>query len=275
MDTQISNGFEWLQTDSVGSQIILGIIIVIVIYILVAIISYTLRNYLNIVYSRPMLINGKRSASVSKTIMQHPKYDKSTLLRRSINEKNGIEFTYMTWINIDDWESQSENWKHILHKGPYSSKKIQKETEPHNEITVQCPGMWLHPDKNSIRVYINTFEKHDEFIDIPNIPIKKWFHIAVVLSHRNLDVYINGFLRKRIILKSVPKQNYYNLHITQNGGFNGHLSNLQYYNFAIQMYQLNWIISKGPSKRIYENNETDDKVNIPYLHEKWWLNDKL
>ena len=198
MTTEIFDTFkkidysELLQNNSIGSQIILGISIVSVIYILSALITHVYKKYMNVVYSKPTLIDGRWTATVGKSIEQNPNYSTSTLIRRSLNEKNGIEFTYMTWMYIDGWENQSPDWKHVFHKGPVFQNSIPATKQPHEVVQIQAPGMWLHPNKNSIRVYMNTFENVNTFIDIDNIPISKWVHVAIVLTQNYLDIYIPG-----------------------------------------------------------------------------------
>ena len=265
------NYSELIQNDSIGSQIILGISIVTVIYILAALITYVFQKYMNVVYSKPTLINGRWMGTIGKTVEQNPDFSTSTLIRRSLNEKNGIEFTYMTWMYVDGWENQSPDWKHVFHKGPMFQSAIPGTKQPHEVVEIQSPGLWLHPDKNSIRVYMNTFENVDTFIDIDNIPISKWVHVSIVLTQNYLDIYINGLLKERKKLVGIPRQNYYNLYITQKAGFNGMLSNMKYYNFAIQMYQLSSIIAQGPNLKIMEDAQKSKTPDIPYLHEKWWL----
>jgi hypothetical protein len=266
-----SSANDWLKSESLGSQIIIGLAIVIVIYILVALITYVAQRYLNILFSKPTLIKGKWSASVGKTIQQDPTFKNSTLIRRSVNEKKGIEFTYMTWLKIDGWEDQSKNWKHIFHKGPsISDVRLDPEIAPHEIVEIQAPGAWLHPNKNTIRVYMNTYDNANTFVDIENVPISKWVHMAIVLTQRHLDIYINGMLKERKELQGIPRQNYYNVYIAQQSGFNGSLSDFRYFNFALKMYQLSSIISKGPTLIALEKS-AEDKINTPYLHERWWL----
>jgi hypothetical protein len=45
-------------------------------------------------------------------------------------------------------------------------------------------------------------------VDIPNIPLKKWFHLVVMLKGKALDVYINGNLANRHKFTDIPKLNY-------------------------------------------------------------------
>ena len=52
-------------------------------------------------------------------------------------------------------------WKHMFHKGNKTS------------YLNRAPGVFIHPDKNSIRIYMNTMQNILEYVDIDNIPIQK------------------------------------------------------------------------------------------------------
>lgn len=261
--------YDYMTADSLAAQIFLGIAIVVLIYILLRTIHYAHMTFAQGTLSRPKILNGLHSSSVSFVVSQNPKHGGSKLLRRSVDEKNGIEFSYTMWVNIEGWDTQPRKWKHMFHKGAQFDDTGDAKKEPHDIVDIQAPGMWLHPETNEIRVYMNTFKSTREFLTIDNIPISKWFHIAIVLSHRHLDVYINGFLRKRMTLNGVPKQNYYDLHVSKHGGFQGHYSNMQYYNYALSMAPLQMIVKKGPNFKMY-NDDDARKSHIPYLADTWW-----
>jgi hypothetical protein len=86
----------------------------------------------------------------------------------------------------------------------------------------------------------------------------------------NLDIYINGFLKIRKELSSLPKQNDDDLWINMFGGFEGYVSNIKYYPYAITYSEINDEISSGPSK----NNCIDTGEIPPYLDDNWWFNHK-
>ena len=113
-----------------------------------------------------------------------------TILRSE--NQDGMEFTYSFWICIIDLQHNQGEWKHIMHKGSPTS------------YPNRAPGVWLHPVKNSIRVYMNTFKNIGEFADLHNIPLGKWFHVAICCKQRNLDIYMNGNLAKRHVLSGLP-----------------------------------------------------------------------
>ena len=74
-----------------------------------------------------------------------------------------MEFTFSTWIFVEDYEYRKGKWKHVFHKGNASSWPNR------------CPGVWLHPNDNALRVYLNTYNDVSNHVDIDNIPIAKWF----------------------------------------------------------------------------------------------------
>ena len=55
---------------------------------------------------------------------------------------------------------------------------------------------------------MNTLNNILEYVEVDNIPIKRWVHMAIVLNGTYLDVYVNGYLRKRHELSGVAKQNF-------------------------------------------------------------------
>ena len=184
-----------------------------------------------------------------------------------------MEFSYSFWMLIMDVSYRPGQWKHIFHKGGSTS------------YPNRAPGVWLHPTKNSIRVYMNTFNNPLEYVDVDNIPVKKWVCVQVILQNVNshvdepkdfvekernhvLDVYINGTVKKSKILDSIPKQNNGDLWVNLFGGFDGYLSKLRYYDEALQYEEIQEIIKEGPSKII-----TADTGELPpYLDNDWWKN---
>ena len=60
-----------------------------------------------------------------------------------------------------------------------------------------------------------------------------------------LEVYINGVVSARLQFKNVPLQNYYDVHIGKNEGFNGKISNLQYHSEALSIFNINNLVSSG------------------------------
>ena len=70
---------------------------------------------------------------------------------------------------------------------------------------------------------------------------------------KNLDVYINGRLKKRCVFKGIPKQNDGGLYITHHQGFNGYLANVQYFNRAIPFFKIEDLASQNPGQEVLIN----------------------
>ena len=212
-------------------------------------------KYYTHVESSPYLIQGTKNANHSVIISQDPDSLNYIPIKRSENEE-GIELSYTFWCFYSDKQDNNRNWKHIFHKG-------NSQSYPN-----RAPGVWIHPSDNTFRVYMNTFNDILDYADNIPFPVKKWWHCAIVvqnkISHLEdneeliydkgknhiLDVYINGKLKKSHQLSGVPKQNNGDLWVNINGGYNGYLSKLQYYNRALDFTELETIVKDGPAKVI-------------------------
>ena len=247
----------YLHQGDIPSQIIFAIAIIVIGLIFIYFVRKLVSGVNNYTDGKVWLLNGTRNAKhqlvINTSDSDNTDYKK---ILRSNNEMGGIEFSYSLWIFIDDFTINEGKWKHILHKG-------NNDTWPN-----RAPALFLHPNENTLRVYMNTFDKIDEHVDIPNIPLQKWVNIVVSLNGKNLDIYINGFLKSRLVLSSIPRQNWDNIWITSNGGFGGYMSNVRYYNYAIPYSEIDSIVASGPSQKPC----TEQGSNPPYLAANWWQN---
>ena len=239
---------------SVGWTIIKILILVIVIIIILHIIKYYYTEYSLSYVESPYLLETTKNGKHALVISQDPDSESSIMIKRSV-DKDGIEFSYQFWMVIDDYTYKKGEWKHIFHKGNSSS------------YPSRAPGVVLHPDTNSMRVYMNTVDRILEYVDVDNLPLKKWMHIAIVLKNKDLDVYVNGFLKVRKELSSIPKQNDYDLWVNMFGGFEGYLSKLRYHNYAITFDEVDNAIKNGPSSSAC----IDSGEEPPYLDNRWWF----
>jgi len=82
-------------------------------------------------------------------------------------------------------------------------------------------------------------------------------------------VYINGSLAKRHILGNVVKQNYGNVNVALNGGFQGFISDLRYFNHSLSPGEIIGIVNTGPSISI-KNQNNILLSNPPYLSLQWY-----
>jgi hypothetical protein len=117
---------------------------------------------------------------------------------------------------------------------------------------------------------MNTYNEINEEIIIPDVPLNKWVNVIIRCQNTTLDVYINGVITRSIELNGVPKQNYGNVYVGMNGGFDGFISNLQYFNYALPITKINNIVNAGPNTTPSTTNNLYNK-NSDYLSLRWYL----
>jgi hypothetical protein len=197
----------------------------------------------------PKLIDGMIEGNQMLIIKQDPASGGTTILR-SKNEDDGIEFTWSIWLYIDETDDyDTTQYKHIFHKGDDSL------TTTGLNFPSNAPGLYIKPKdatnlQHVLLVKMNTFNEVAEEIEINNIPNRKWVNVVIICKNHHLDVYINGTVAKRYILNGVPKQNYGDVYVAMNGGFNGKISNLWYYNYAIGTKEINDINGAGANTKV-------------------------
>ena len=212
-----------------------------------------------------ILVDGYINGSDSTIISQNPDIKKSITVVRSMNEKTGIEFTWSVWLYFNGFTNDTQ-YHHVFNKG---------NKEPNSEGIVSpnnAPGLYVNPKYDGIRVIVNSFnDPFSDTIDINDLPIAKWMNVVVRIQGKNCDVYVNGRLTRRRIMKDVVKQNYDDVNICLNGGFSGYLSNLTYYNNAISIAEIQDILVSGPKMKSASKN-FDDNFNRPrYLADRWYF----
>jgi len=272
--------------NSILSKVVFVICILICFFIALRLGSYLL-IFLFSPKNDPILIKGMIDARRMKTISQDPSKDDSIPIVRSINKYQGMQFTWSTWLYIEDtnYINSTTKLKHIFHKGSTTINESDGIFTPNN-----APGLYLDTRagrgssgmKNNLVVIMSTFDNEIKSLDdtkekiiIPNIPSNKWINVIIRVSNQNiLDVYINGSMKKRYKFKSIPKQNYGDVHISMNGGFDGYLSELRYFNKSIGTNMIQNIVDKGPNLALLTDSNIY-KAKPYYLSNQWYSNDIL
>ena len=220
----------------------------------------------------PYLIKGMISGTTATIISQDPGQTGAIPLPRSNNQSEGIEFTYSVWLNITDLDANSSQYKHVFSKGDNASINNGLYT-PNN-----APGLYIGPDPSgesqyepTLVVIMNTFTSINETVVVRDIPLQKWLNVILRVNGAYLDVYVNGTLAKRHTLNGVAKQNNGDVYVCKNGGFNGYLSDLRYYNTALSPGNIVSITQKGPNMAA-SSVSTNDLNNIPpYFSTQWYF----
>jgi len=213
----------------------------------------------------PKLINGTMNGANEVIISQDPKNSEAIPVLRSNNQNKGIEFTWSLWMYINDI-SKTPRYSNVFNKGNASYRDDGIATVNNG------PGLYIDNETNDLVIVMNTVDVNDyeEIIVIKDIPLRKWFHCAIRIENTALDVYVNGSIVSRAVLQDVPKQNYQNINVCKNGGFNGNLSDLQYFDKAISIFQINNIVSWGRNTSAANENASGDASGFPYYLSNLW-----
>jgi hypothetical protein len=241
------------------------IILLLVVFLILFNLGITLIGYFTEPSNDPYLVNGMIDGNFSKVIPQDPKQSDAIPIYRSNDQSKGMEFTWSTWLYLSDLGKEPNKYQHVFSKGDGNIDLNTNLSKVNNG-----PGLYIGPMNNSLHVVMNTVSPNDDntTIDIDNIPINKWVHVALRLQNTILDVYVNGIVVNRLLLNNTPKQNYGNVYICQNGGFRGKLSNLRYYSRALNVFEINNIVSSGPSLKVAEEAKPTGGYN--YLSTQWY-----
>jgi len=212
----------------------------------------------------PYFFEGMVDAKQLLVYPQDPSDPKSITVYRSVNSGDGVEFTWSVWIFIDNLQYGKGQFKNIFYKGN-SELTASGVNTPMNS-----PGLYISPNTNELVVMMNTFKEINKTIHVPNIPLNKWVNVIMRCRNTVLDVYINGTVTRSIDLGSVPRQNYGEVYVANNGGFDGYISNLRYHNYALGTMEIDRISSAGPNTTLLGDNGINAK-NADYLSLRWFF----
>ena len=256
---------EFLESNSLVAKFAF-LLLVIFAFIILLRVGITIVSYFLKPSESPHLIDGMVDASQMIVFQQDPSNNGAVTIYRSVNATDGIEFTWNVWLFINNLYNSGNTgtYKHIFSKG---NSNLQENglIYPNN-----APGLYLAPNTNALVLLMNTFNVINEEIVIPDIPINKWVNVIIRCQNTTLDVYINGTIARSINLVGVPKQNYGDVYVGMNGGFNGYISNLWYYNYALGTAAIQSIASNGPNTKMIGNTGMSDKM-FDYLSLRWFF----
>jgi len=254
---------DFLNSNSLVAKIAF-ILVVIFAFLILLRVGLTIISYFLKPNDSPQLINGMVDAKQLIVFPQDPSNNSSITIYRSVNANEGVEFTWSVWVFIDNLQYLENQYKHVFYKGN-SDLDTNGLNFPNN-----APGLYIAPNTNSLVVMMNTFNVINEEVTIPNIPLNKWINVIIRCRNTTLDVYINGTITRSVQLIGVPKQNYGDVYVAQNGGFSGYISNLWYYNYALGTAAIQDLVKRGPNTKMIGSTGMNLK-NPNYLSLRWFF----
>tara|TARA_Y100000992_G_C21266901_1_gene494410 strand:+ start:1320 stop:2411 length:1092 start_codon:yes stop_codon:yes gene_type:complete len=230
----------------------------------------------------PIIIDGMVNTNSLTVFQVNPSATNSKPILRSINENKGMEFSWNSWIFIENVNTGSgTDPKRFFSKGGRSNTELQFAND--------SPGLYLwdekDPQNNTLTITMNTFVPSDDMIlesggtidniekiVIKNVPIQKWVNVTIRVQEKTIDVYINGVLSRRQVAKGVIRQNYGDIYVGDSlSGPAGLLSSLRYYSYAIGNNEIQMIMNEGPNLKMVGSTHEDKDTTSPYLASRWYL----
>jgi hypothetical protein len=260
---------EFLESNSLVAKVAF-LLLVLFVFVILLRVGISILGYFLAPSGNVKLIDGMVDAKQLIVIPQDPSSEGSVTIMRSVNADEGIEFTWVVWIYIDDLTYNSGRYRCVFYKGNDYSKNPDDSDAQGLNFPNNAPGLYLAPNSNSLIVMMNTFNVINEEIQINDIPLNKWVNVIIRCQNNTLDVYINGTIIKSHYLHGVPKQNYGDVYIAPNGGFSGYISNLWYYNYAIGISEISKISNKGANTYMRGSNGIELK-KPNYLSLRWFF----
>jgi len=285
---------EFLDSNTIISRI--GFVLLVLIVFLFALRFFmAILGYFLAPPTSPYLIHGMLNGNQSQIISQNPDNSKAVPILRSNNQASGIECTWSVWLYVNPGTSPALDETASFHNVFVKGDGLFDKKQGGLSSVDNGPGMYLYENNdlsgNSLGVYnlisifnivggkdvsYNGFSVPETYIDVSGIPLQKWFHVALRLQNTILDIYINGTLSKRTVLPDVPKQNYADVYVCGNGGFPGSLSNLRYYPYAMNVFEINSVSWWGPNLSAASMASSATEVNNGYTYlSNIWYNRRL
>jgi hypothetical protein len=262
----VNGSTDFLNSNSIIAKFVFLILVLIVFSILVNLGIYLIL-YFSQASKSPYVIYGMVAGNAQLNVKQDPRDSNAVTIFRSNNQANGLEMTWSVWLNINTLNAGPPSYNHMFSKGDLSFNTLGIAAVNNS------PGVYIGTGTdNTITVYMDTVDRPDPSgsgIRISNIPLKKWFHMAIRMQNNIMDIYLNGIISGRRVFNNVPKQNYDDVHIGHNRGFNGNLSNLVYYDHALSVFDINNIILKGPNTT-QSPAVTSNLGYYSYLSSSWY-----
>lgn len=186
-----------------------------------------------------VLISGSKSGSTDITV--------PTSIPLSLNQPEGITFSYTGWLLINDFTTGYGRVRKIFTKG-------------------DCPSLAIDSTSNSLIVSVKTYST-TETVLIPNIPASKWIHFGIVVNQNAVDIYINGTLRQHHSLSQLPDQTTDSVMAPR--GWNGVLGNLSYWPRSLTNAEIRALSQQKPPP------DMRPSIGVPDYFDLSWYTGRL
>jgi hypothetical protein len=210
VSNKVNNALNLISESTTMMKIVMLVITIMVIIVIYKMIS----SYLQYRLENPIYFKKNHIAQRGKTMADN-------LILRS---PDAIEYTHHMHVYVNDWNYNILWFKPILVK-----------TQNNREYSI---FVYLNPIRNDLSISITCERNKNNYTLIPNFPLKRWVHLAIVVREISYEVYINGLIVKTVTLSAPAKLNNGNLLICPWGGYGGYFKNVGYANRALSAKEI-------------------------------------
>jgi hypothetical protein len=280
--TMVDASSEFLNSNSLLAKFAFLVLVVVFFMVLLKIMMSILAYFLG-PSSNPYLVYGSLNGNDRVSIPQDPSKDDTVQVAKSNDRHRGVEFTWSVWLFLNTTNDVAA-----------SNVFVKGDEQIHGEYNLlNGPGLYVKKDGDEYNLHVvmdhiggeaqgvvtdttttTTTQTGRDALVVESIPIRKWVHVAIRMQNTMLDVYVNGTIAKRHNMEFAPKQNFNDVVVNANGGFSGKLSNLRYYAYALNVFELNNIVMWGPNTQPSDLS-IDSRAksgNYSYLSNMWYSN---
>lgn len=197
------------------------------------------------------------------------------LMVSSRNEGQGQEFSYSFWLIIRKNVSTDDQKERIV-----LSRGGPNVSTGHPSVYLGGKPGTLQTMTVNVRTYPFTEKGGDEITEmsceVKDLPLRRWFHVAVCGRNNAVDVFINGRLAQHREAPVPLETSSGELYINQNGGFDGFMSKLHYGNYYYSYDSIYSMLMSGPASipnlnKQYGTNSASG-AGGGGLPDNWWTN---
>ena len=297
----VGGGFglkEFMESNSYVAKFAFILMVFIGFYVLLKLTIIGL-SYFMLPSMSPFVLNGTANTDdMAMNISQDPSLPDSVFIARSMNEDGGLEYTWSSWILVNQAPQGEEKYSRIFSKGGEGTKDSTSGIYYPNN----APGLYLkrtkitgatNPDRTdtgeniTIMAIVDVNGKKsgggiskadlNEQLIATDIPMKKWVNVVIRITNNVIDLYINGRLAQRRKTAGIPIQNYGKVYIGEDKSanrFSGYISTIQYFNYSIGSNKIMSIVDEGPNLKMVTNgggDTTATKSVGTYLSNIWYM----
>jgi len=265
----LNAGSEFLDSNGLLAKFAF-IIFVLIMFMMVMKVALSILGYFMSPYGNPYVVRGLLDGSESAVVTQKPSDKNAVPILRSNDRVKGMEYTWSIWLKMKT-SIPEDKYKCIFVKG--DSRFDGSGINLLNGPGLYAKNVMLSPGVHEYKLTIvqDLISNTRDQVDVASIPQNKWCHVAIRLQNMVMDIYVNGTIVKRHTMSSAPSQNYNNITVHGNGGFAGSTSNLRYYSYALNVFEINNIIMFGPdTKKSSISEDNTGTGNFSYLSNLWY-----